>query len=63
MHMSIDFFLKDELKLEPARAQAFRSLTHLPWNVKPVRSDWGLVDIQSLWVESRVRVGHHLRLV
>jgi hypothetical protein len=35
--MSVDYFLKDELRLEPSKAQAFRSMTHIPWNIKPVR--------------------------
>ncbi|TFJ86771.1 hypothetical protein NSK_001859 [Nannochloropsis salina CCMP1776] len=36
MSMSTDYYLKDVLKLEPASAQAFKSLTHLPWNIKPI---------------------------
>jgi len=36
MAMSSDYYLKDILKLEPASAQAFKSLTHLPWNIKPI---------------------------
>lgn len=41
MSMSIDFFLKDDLALQPADAQVFKSVTHLPWNVKPI---YGLVS-------------------
>jgi hypothetical protein len=41
MSMSSDYYLKDILKLEPAQAQAFKALTHLPWNIKPI---YGLIS-------------------
>ncbi|GAB5033212.1 major facilitator superfamily protein isoform 2 [Nannochloropsis oceanica] len=41
MAMSSDYYLKDILKLEPASAQAFKSLMHLPWNIKPI---YGLIS-------------------
>lgn len=41
MAMSSDYYLKDVLKLEPAQAQAFKSLVHLPWNIKPI---YGLIS-------------------
>lgn len=37
MSMSTDYFLKEDLKMEPAAAQAIKTLIHLPWNIKPVR--------------------------
>ena len=41
MAMSSDYYLKDVLELEPAQAQAFKSLIHLPWNIKPI---YGLIS-------------------
>lgn len=41
MSMSIDYFLKDDLKLQPADAQVFKSMSHLPWNIKPI---YGLIS-------------------
>lgn len=38
MSMSTDYYLKEDLKMEPAAAQAIKSLIHLPWNIKPVRA-------------------------
>lgn len=37
MSMSTDYYLKEDLKMEPANAQAIKTLIHLPWNIKPVR--------------------------
>lgn len=37
MGMSTDYYLKEDLMMEPAAAQALKSLIHLPWNIKPVR--------------------------
>lgn len=48
MGMSTDYYLKEDLMMEPAAAQALKSLIHLPWNIKPVRVE----DRKSIWLHS-----------